>query len=331
MADVARELNVSQATVSYVLNGRGGNLVGERTRERVLQMAQQMGYRPNRAAQSLAGKSSNVIELCINSFSPAYYAQVLQAFYLQMASTTYQLHVVNPSNTSEKEWDSVGSDWPMDGLIIADTHVPDSAISTLIQSGVPVVAAGIYARTYIDQVQVDVASAVSEAVHHMASRGKRVAYVSLWPAEHFASNVDPRYPAYNRVMREFGLQEELIVTSETPGIPLRQSTRALVRDYIIHNGAPDGIFCFNDERAIGTLAALRDLSLKVPEDVMLIGCDGIEETAYHSPSISTIQYPYDEMARLTWEFLRYRIEEPNAPLKNTTLTAELVLRDSSAH
>lgn len=337
MADVARQLNVSPATVSYVLNGREGTLVSDRTRERVLEMAQQMGYRPNRAAQVLAGKRSNVIELCVNGFNPAFYGQVIHAFQNQFVANPYQLRIVNPDYTREGDWPFVGNDWPMDGLIISDAYFPESIAPSLAypgahivsKLGVPIVSTGIFAITDIDYVRVDLVPAIEAALRHLAANCKRIAYVSLWPAHTEAENSDPRYPAYQRIVREFGLKEELIVTYDSRDVPLREFTRATVRKYIEENGCPDGIFCYNDERAIATLAAVRDLGLKVPEDVRLIGCDGIEENTYHNPPLSTIQYPFDEVARLAWEFLNRRIEEPEIPMQSATLQAELVLRESS--
>lgn len=337
MADVARELNVSPATVSYVLNGREGSIVSDQTRERVMDMAQQMGYRPNRVAQVLAGKRSNVVELCVNGFLPAFYGQVIRAFQNQFAHNPYQLRIVNPDYAREETWPFVGNDWPMDGLIISDAYFPESLEPSLVQPtvpivskiGVPIVSTGIYAITNIDSVRVDLAPAIEAALRHLARYGKRIAYVALWPAHTEAENSDVRYPVYRRVMREFGIEEELIVTYAPRDISLREYTRATVRDHIERNGCPDGIFCFNDERAIATLSALRDLGLRVPDDVRLIGCDGIEEGAYHAPPLSTIQYPFDEVARLAWEFLKRRIEEPDIPLQSAALQAELILRESS--
>ncbi|BCM93576.1 catabolite control protein A [Abditibacteriota bacterium] len=337
MADVARELSVSPATVSYVLNGREGTLVSDRTRERVLEMAQQMGYRPNRAAQVLAGKRSNVVELCVNGFHPAFNGQVIRAFQNQFVANPYQLRIVNPDYAREEDWPFVGNDWPMDGLIISDAYFPESIVPSLVQPdapivsklGVPIVSTGIYAITNIDFVRVDLSPAIEAALRHLAAHGNRIAYVSLWPAHTESENSDQRYPVYQRVLREFGLKEEMIVTYASPAMSLRECTRVAVRDYIAQHGCPDGIFCFNDERAIATLAALRDLGLKVPQDVRLIGCDGIEETTYHYPPISTIQYPFDEVALLAWDFLSRRIEQPDLPLQSATLHAELVLRESS--
>lgn len=329
MTDIARRLNVSQATVSYVLSGREGGLVGERTRQRVLEAAQEMGYRRNRAAQALSGHGSDLIELCVNGFHPAFYARVLDAFAQQLRATPYQLHIVNPLSGSQKGWAASDSDWPVDGVILFDVHLPDSALPALQQRAVPVVSTGIYPSLTVDNVFVNLTPALMEGLRHIAAQSRRVAYVSAWPT-HGPEVPDPRYPAYRQVMREAQLQEEVIVTPEQANSGLRASVREIMREYVTQNGAPDAIFCFNDERAIATLAALRDLHLRVPEDVLLLGCDNIEETAYHDPAISTIQFPFGETARQSWQFLKNRIDEPDLPRQSATLQAQLLLRESSA-
>ncbi len=331
MTDIARHLNISQATVSYVLSGRASGSVSESTRERVLAAAQDMGYRRNRAAQALAGHGSHIIEFCVANFYPMYFAQVLDAFNSQFRPTPYELHIVNPAFGSEEEWALSKGDWPVDG-VITDVAVPEAMLSSLRQRGTPVVSVGIFAHTEIDHVFVDMAPALLEGLHQLVAHSRRVAFVSMWPAHPVTVGYrqDSRYPVYRQVMQEAGLPEEIIVTPEIAGGSSRALTREIVRDYITKHGCPDAFFCFNDERAIGTLSALRALDIRVPQDVLLLGCDGIEDTAYHSPALSTIQYPFKEVARLSWELLQHRMKHPDAPLQSVTLTAELVLRQSSA-
>ena len=220
-------------------------------------------------------------------------------------------------------------DWPVDGIIIFDVQVPDAVRTALKQRGVPIVRIGTNPDTNTEHVKVDLVPALREAMRFLARRGSRVAYLSPWPAEATLKRRDSRYPTYQAAMREAKLPEEIIVAPEQHGLETRACTRKIMHDYVTKNGHPNAIFCFNDERAIAALAALRDLKLRVPEDVALIGCDGIEDTAYHSPALSTIEYPVEETVRLAWQFLQHRIETPNAPLQSATLKARLVLRESS--
>jgi DNA-binding LacI/PurR family transcriptional regulator len=329
MADIARRLNISRATVSYVLNERESEIISDSTRKRVLATAREMGYRPNRAAQALAGKCSYLIELFVHGYYPAFYAQVLHHFEQQIGPTPYQLRIVDPNYWTANNWKSVDSGWPVDGIIIFDAALPAQAIAELQKGRVPLVSAGIYPHGDVDHVRVDLKPALQEAVQYLVTRGKRVAYVSPWPADSPMAQRDPRYPAYRHAVREAGLREEIIVAPDGTGLQTRPVAREAVRDHIQKTGCPDAIFCFNDERAIATLTALRDLKIRVPEDVAIIGCDGIEEAAYHCPALSTIKYPVPETARLAWELLEKRLQTPDLPTQSATLTARLVLTESA--
>jgi DNA-binding LacI/PurR family transcriptional regulator len=328
MADIARRLNVSQATVSYVLSGRSSGPVNEQTRKRVLEAAREMGYRRNRAAQALSGHGSHIIEFCVPDFYPVFFAQMIHAFNLELRPTPYELHIVNPNFDSE-EWLSTG-DWPVDGIIAA-IPLPEAVLSWLEQRNTSVVSVGLFAHNEIDHVFVDITPALLEGIRQLAAQSRRIAFVSLWPAGSvtIGNRQDARYQAYSQVMQEAGLTEEVIVVSEASGRSVRALTRDIVRDYITRNGCPDAFFCMNDERAIGTLAAFYDLGIRVPQDVLLLGCDGIEDAAYHSPPISTIQYPFEEVANLSWKFLQHRMKHSEAPLQSGHLTAELLQRQSS--
>jgi len=87
--------------------------------------------------------------------------------------------------------------------------------------------------------------------------------------------------------------------------------------------APTALGC------IGVQRGLLDLGLRVPEDAAIVGCDGIDETEFHQPALSTIALPQEEMCRLAWQFLRRRIEEPDAPRQAAILKPRLVVRESS--
>ncbi len=326
MADIAQQLGISRATVSYVLNERESELISTATRERVLAAAQEMGYRRNRAAQSLKGQRSYLVELCVHGFYPAVYGRALAEFDRQSAPTPYQLHIVKPSHWDEKKWDITDGGWPVDAVLIFEGKLSERALVSLKQRGVPIVSVGINPFTEFDCVKVDLGAAMQAAMRQLTARKGRVAYLSLRAEEKVAAGFDPRYPAYRAAMLEAGLPEEVIISADRD----RAGTRQIVRDYVQKNGCPDAFFCFNDERSVAALAALRDLKLRVPEDVKIIGCDGIEETLYHHPALSTIKYPVEEAARLAWQFLLHRLDNPDAPLQSATLAAELVLRESSA-
>jgi LacI family transcriptional regulator len=170
-------------------------------------------------------------------------------------------------------------------------------------------------------VGLDLGRAARAAVEHLVGLGlRRIALLALPDSE------GRRYQAYVSVMEAAGLPQEFILLPEGS----RGETRRQFREYVAANGHPEAVFCHNDDTAIAVYRALCDLGLRVPEDVALVGCDGIEDTEFLPVPITTIVQPVEEMSRLAWEFLRNRIREPDAPPQHVVLEARLEIRASSA-
>ncbi len=126
-------------------------------------------------------------------------------------------------------------------------------------------------------------------------------------------------------MSTAGLSTEFIAVQP----PTRAAARQTIVDYIRAQGCPDAILCRNDDLAIGAYRAACDLGLEVGRDLLLVGCDGQEDTEYFPCPVSTIVFPIAEMCRLSWEFLESRMNGTDAPLGETTLEARLEIRQSS--
>jgi len=130
---------------------------------------------------------------------------------------------------------------------------------------------------------------------------------------------------YKLLMEEIGQPVEFIITPQET----RQAVGPSLKEHIRKHGHPDGLFCFNDNMAIGALRALRDLDLRIPQDVALIGCDGIDDSAYLDPSLTTIAQPLEEMCEIAWSFLEARMKNPDLPVQQATLYPTLEIRGSS--
>jgi LacI family transcriptional regulator len=141
-----------------------------------------------------------------------------------------------------------------------------------------------------------------------------------------ARSEETRFETYTAVVQESGRAPEVIAFPSA----CRAGARQALTDYVGAHGRPDGLLCQNDDMAVGAFRALRDLGLRVPEDVRLIGCDGIDETEYFDPPLSTIQQPIDQMCSLAWEFLERRLAEPSLAPQQVSLTTHLLVRGSSA-
>lgn len=322
LRDIAKELDVSHATVSRVLNRKDDHLISEATRARVRQTARDMGYRPNLAARALATGRTRTVAVWMPTLYTPFYAQALNALERQITGHGYGL--------------TIGR-WPAPAAGLADLRERSAADGLLVMDlikdspeapppgaapGLPAVFLGAHCPTDTDHVRVDLTAGAREAVRHLLAGGGRPAYLVSGPMAHPG---EARYDAYLSEMAEAGQAPQVIPLPAGD----RAGARMALADFLRGHPRPDGLFCQNDDVALGALRALRDRGLRVPDDVRLVGCDGIEEAEYWDPPLSTVTQPLEEVCALAWQFLARRLEEPDAPPQRATLSAQLVVRESS--
>lgn len=327
ITELASRLKLSKGTVSRILNNTNAPF-SEETRRRVFSMAEEMGYQPNPVARALVTGRTGFIALWMRDLLSSYHAHV--AHYMEAALEQHGFYVTvalfceghiqyGPDSRVRP-----GRSIPLgvDGIIAHETNFPNA--NDPQRQRAPVISTGAYYDPeYRDFVGIDLFPAAIEAVQHLIATGrKRVALLTVnlpWQGG------DARFRAYKQVMQEAGLPLEFI---ESP-VEYRPSTRKAVRDYITEKGMPQAIFCHNDEMAIAAYRALCDLGIRVPDDIAIVGCDGIEDTEYLATPLSTIAQPFEALCETTSRFLERRINDPEAPPQRIVLTPTLLLRESS--
>ncbi|HEY3378678.1 MAG TPA: LacI family DNA-binding transcriptional regulator [Armatimonadota bacterium] len=324
--DIADRLHLSNSTVSRVLNNKGKDFISEATRQRVLTMAGEMGYRPNLAARALVCGRTDLCALWLPRPYSAYYAQLvylvttaLNAAGLDVLTKEVQLQDEAPQPHSSRFLTL-----PVDGILACDADRDvQRYLAQFPHHNTPMVSMGSYCSSQCDYVAIDNSAVAGQAVQHLADVGcRRIAHV-LPHISHHAG--EWRRDAYLQFMEHTGRAPELVLCPETS----RKSARDTMRGYIAAHGCPDGIFCHNDDLAIGVYRALCELGYRVPDDVALIGCDGIADIEYLEIQLSTIASPVQEMCQLACQLLLQRLQHPDLPLQQHLLTSHLVIRQSS--
>lgn len=321
--DVARRAGVSGATVSLVLNERMDIPIAPGTRLRVKQAAKELGYRHNPLARALVTGRTHLITFFIPYLHRSYYANAL--YHLRQQSNRHHYDMVIRELGYEEE---IQPDekrlhhWPVEGVFVFDGAWLNLSIDPFLAQGVPVVSMGVSLYEHTDHVAIDLGAGARQAMEHLLEAGcRRIAYATLY----FANPKDMRQVAYEAVIEKAGLSPEYIPLSRVG----REGAWEEITAYIRSNGRPDALFCHNDDVAIGAYAALCDLGIQIPEETAIVGCDGIEDTLYHRPALSTIVMPLEEMCRLAWEFFEKRMREPDIPIQRAVLPTRLEIRSSS--
>jgi len=324
--DIARELNLSAMTISRVLNRPEQSSVAPATRERVLKKASEMGYRPNRNAKALVSKRPQMVAIWIDHLRSSVYSQIagacrdeIQRAGLQSEICEMDWHFAKPGSQRRFEW-------MVDGILAVDppenmsSMFPDAPLDRIprvnLGSGLPVMWEG-------DYVRIDLQEGTQAAVEHLAQQGcRRVAYVVPAGIDRPGAG---NYDAFTGAALKAGIAPEYIVIHDSHLPAVREAVKA----YIRANGKPDGIYCHYDELAIAAFRAIRDLDLRIPEDILLVGCEGNEFMEYFDPSISTIAMPAKELARVAWRLLQRRIEQPDVAPEAVILPHQFHVRKSS--
>jgi LacI family transcriptional regulator len=332
--EVARFAGVSGATVSRVLSNRPDAQISREARARVLRAAKQLGYSPNSIARALVTGRTNTVALWIAELH-AYHAEIVRQIQRLLGDdrfemvicdvTRYQMAINDPTHHDESEHYPIRmSSLPVDGILAVDR--PDRVRNLLLAHSelrTPFVSVGSYQLDTIDYVAVDLRPGTVAAITHLIESGcRRIAYI-VWQATNNPG--DARRDAYVETMQAAGLAPEYwVFTGNT-----RSSVLEELSQYVNAGSLPDALFCFNDVMAIGAYKALYNLGLRAPDDILLVGCDGLSETEYLDRPISTIVQPFEDMCRTAWRFLKNRIADPDAPLQQVILQPELVVRESS--
>ena len=325
--DVAERANVSHATVSRVLNNVNVPIAAE-TRQLVRHIAAEMGYRPNRAARALATGRTQAIALWSVNLRSAYYSDVIYYTHEEVIRHDYEMFVSSIRVTDDMSIDTFKLlTWPVDGILAVD--LPRGFIPPLNNSLIgdkPFINIGAYVLTGTDYVQVDFKDQAADAIRHLASVGcKRIAYLVPNWFNWFDESCDARLEGYRSAMAELGREPEYILTHDEK----REAVAPALTEYLDRHGCPDGLFCYNDDMAIGTYPIFRNRGIRIPEDIALVGCDGIRDTSYLYPALTTIVQPLQQVCATAWSFLKQRIEDPTLPLQQVVVAARLEVRGSS--
>lgn len=316
LRDIAKHLNLSHATVSFVLNERRDVAIPEATRERVFQAAKELGYRPNRAARALVSGRTQMVAICVPRLRHPYYFSVFNALHEVCQENGYEVIACTTSVENRR-----AIDWPVDGVFVVDAE--EFVRNGSLPDQTPVVSIGAYVHPGVDHVYVDLMGGAVQAASHLVSQGcRRIAFV-----REMSSTEEPedRETAYQNVLRLENLPTEVIMSMRIEP----EEVRRTVREHIRANGKPDALMCRTDHFALATMRALADLGLKVPDDCAVVGYDGVDEGELSIPTLTTVAQPVHAMCSRAMEFLLNRLRDPKLPTQSATMTASLVIRESS--
>ncbi|WP_458415315.1 LacI family DNA-binding transcriptional regulator [Schinkia sp. CFF1] len=319
--DVAKEAGVSVATVSRVINNNG--YVNEDTRKKVMDAIDQLNYKPNAVARSLFKKQSKMIGLIVPDITNPFFPQLARAVEDVTNQAGYTLVLCNSDSEilKEQEYIDVLKQKYVDGFIIVTSTLQKEHIEGI---GVPIVALDRPIDDSTPTVGVDNYEGARAATRFLIDKGcKKIAHVR---GPYNVLNADARCLGFVDEVQELPwFQPDLIVNGEFNLQKTTQVMRALLTIY----PDIDGVFAGNDLMAIGVLKAAEELGRKVPEDLSVVGFDGIVLSEITTPELTTMSQPIYEIGTTAAQMLLGIIEGKPLPKSNYTFPVKLIERKST--
>jgi len=325
LADVAKRAGVSIATVSYVMNDRGG--VGERTRANVLRVADELGFRLNRVASGLRTGRTRVLGLVLADITNPFYPEIAGGVIAAAAEAGFQVFLSHGGTDAGLDGEVVQAlcDHQCGALIFTSLVLSDGLLlSDVVPPDVPIVQTvrripGIRA----DFVGIDDRAGARENAQHLVDLGHRDIAVLAGPSASSASS--ERTAGFREVLAAAGIEpspESVLECSLTVDAGYRAARQLLES----RTRPPGAVLCGNDLIALGAIDALIAHGLSVPEDVSVAGYDDIWFASSRLVQLTTVRQPRHEMGRAAVSLALERLADPDRPPRELIMEHQLVVR-----
>ena len=329
-ADVARVAGVSRATVSYVLNDQGGQLIpiSPETRRRVLDAVSDLGYRVDARAQSLRSGDTRTIGVLLPMYENPFFWEILVGISREAEASGYSVLLSHSAITPEQEDQSIRdlAEQRVDGLLLLAhlKELPEGAKRQLRESQHPVVQLTDTPSEF-DYVRQGYGEGARVLMGHLVELGHtRIAFLHGVAS---AGQGADRMQAYRDVIRESGLDsdESLLVHCG----PLMADAYLAAQALLSRADRPTAIVTINDLLAMATIRAAADLGLRVPDDVSVAGFDDIPFASYTVPRLTTVSATPEQNGRDAVRLLLQRRRDPSLPQQIVVSGWQLQVREST--
>jgi LacI family transcriptional regulator len=328
LRDIAERARVNISTVSRALNDNPE--VSEATKGMILKIAEELGYRPNPAAQTLAGKSSRLVGVLLSDIRSGYFDSMMTCLGEFLGKSGYSPLLAMTDFDLEKEVKALElfCDRQVDGIFVAlplNDRIRDDLRKVRERHGIPIVLLeSLQHWESFDDVMVDDVYGIGLALDHLIAKGHRdIGFMTdEW-------NYPIRYPMFKKCLAERGLEErpDFVRTSHHR---FELGGMEAMKGLLASKTRPTAVIAGYDSIAIGALRALYEARLRVPDDMAIVGNDDIPESSFLYQPLTTIAPPVRELAAMGTHILIEKIENPgNTVVHNINLRPELIIRETT--
>jgi LacI family transcriptional regulator len=327
--ELAEKLKLSPTTVSRVLNGKSEKFrISSQTTQKVLEAARKYHYSPNRIARGLKLEKTETIGLIIPDIANPYFGSIAKTIEKEARNNGYSIILCDSldDETTEAELLQLLAGRKVDGIIIAPTGKSSGHVAEIQRQGIPVLVIDrFFPDTKLPYVTTDNYRGALLATEYFIEMGhRRIACIQ--GINGISANND-RIKGYCDALQnhEIPVDKKIILGTdfgEENGYIQTQKLLAMKE-------LPTAIFALSNLISLGTLRALKEAQLNVPEDVSIVSFDEQPFSAFLNCPMTTVEQPREEIGKLAFQHLLKTIDNGNSEIiKNIMLKPKLIIRDS---
>ncbi len=325
IADVAKRAGVSTMTVSRAMNNKGE--ITESTRQKVLQAAADLAYRPSRIARSLVTRKTMQIGLVVPDITNPFFSQIALGAQNAAWEAGYNLLLLNTMENLERETAILNllEESQVDGVILCSPRLPEAHLeSQLAKQAATVLINRPIASEVAGLIHIADEAGAAQAVKHLVFGGrKRIALLSGPPHSFSGQN---RQKGYLAALKQAGLP--LVPALQRPCDPTPEGGLTAGAALLKEHPEVDALFCYNDLVAVGAAQACSALGKRIPQDIAVVGVDDIPVASLITPRLTTLKTPKYEIGLTAVELLLQRLQGQNGQSVGF-FEQQLVVRESA--
>jgi len=327
IATLARELGLSESAVSKALNDYPD--ISPETKKLVRCKADELGYSPNMLARNLAKKSSNFVGIVIND-TLSVYGEMFKS--LNAVARRYGLHLILYDTNNDPSIEAACVQNLIDTMAMGIVVVPVSEnidhIQRMTRNRVPVVYLGEKVRdASVNYVCADDETGTEMALRHLIERGHR--RIAMLCDQKNSDSQSRKIQVYRELMRSIW-QKEQIFYSDAPENDMAEAGYRLGKRLLASKADITGLIAINDLMAVGVTGALKEAGIKVPEQMAIVGYDGIDASALPLIKLTTIAQPRMIMAERIMDILQRHAAQPDSVPEHYLAKPQLIIRASTS-
>ena len=327
--DIAEEVGYSANTVSRALNDKAE--IRKDTKEKILETAEAMGYRPSRVAQRMRSNKTGILGVVVANNANPFFSTVVKGIENAASEQGYNIILKDSDEDPDKEEEAIEImlTEQVDGLLVSPVNSKKSDISDLAADLPSVAFARHFEGLNSDFVLIDNVKGGYLATTHLIENGYQKVALLNGPINELSAQ--ERLKGYRKALTEAGRKPDPNLIDD--GILTMKQGYEAGKKVLNSTPRPDAVHTFSDFVALGFMKAVKEASLSIPEDIGVVGFDDVSFCSYSSVPLTTVRVPItrigEEAVKILLDRIRGEVEDGGSDFREVRLEPELIKRKSS--